>query len=479
MKKPIIYLNHIRNQKEDVSALYFAKTEEISKRIHHHDWIKWSTEHKRFVVPTAQNTLGLLVDIFEDIAEINTQFYEANLVGNTEEVCIGDATYFNGILEKAKKCGSVTLTPLKNEFGRFLVVKYTYSKSIYQILVNCYHCTWNKEIRNFVIEPKVNALMGFINYVAPRLTVKMHNELNIRDCRILQLLYEQAYKKDHFYKSGSLDFLKYMQLKAYSESTISTYYYFVLRFINSYKRNTLEQIKLFNSEKINHYHQLMLGEKEYSTSSINQSVSAIKLFYNDFFKQNMQIDQIIRPKRGKTLPKVWSKEEVEKILISISNIKHKTLLALVYGSGMRIGEALKLKLADIDSKRMRIRVLGAKGKKDRYTLLAISQLTLLRDYYKEYKPNNYLFGGQLGGQYSATSAGNTLKAAIKRSHVPKRGGLHSLRHSFATHLLESGTDLRYIQELLGHESSKTTEIYTHVSNKYLSQIKSPLDDLII
>lgn len=479
MKKPIIYLNHIRNKKEDLSALYFIKTEAISKRIVAHDWIKWSTEHNKFVVPTTQNTVGLLVDIFEDIAEINTQFYEARLAGNTEEVCIGDHTYFNGVLEKAQKCGSVTLAPLKNEYGRFLVVKFTYTKAINQILLKCYHCTWNKELRNFVIEPKVNALLGFIGAVADKLTVRLHNELNIVDSRVLQLLYEQAYKKDLFFKSCSLDFLKYLQLKAYSENTISTYYYFVLRFINSYKQNTLEQIKLFTSDKINDYHQLMLGEKEYSTSSINQSISAIKLFYNAFLKQNIEVDQIVRPKSGKVLPKVWSKEEIERILNSISNLKHKALLALIYGSGMRIGEALKLKLNDIDSKRMRISVLGAKGKKDRYTLLAVSQLALLRDYYKEYKPDNYLFGGQFGGQYSATSAGNTLKAAIKRSSVPKRGGLHSLRHSFATHLLESGTDLRYIQELLGHESSKTTEIYTHVSNKYLSSIKSPLDDLSI
>ena len=152
---------------------------------------------------------------------------------------------------------------------------------------------------------------------------------------------------------------------------------------------------------------------------------------------------------------------------------------ILYGSGLRIGEVLKLKITDIDSKRMQIRILGGKSKKDRYSILAQSQLNILREYYKQYRPQSYLFEGQFGGQYSATSAGNILKKAIVRSGVPKRGGLHSLRHSFATHLLESGTDLRYIQELLGHSSSKTTEIYTHVSNKYLQQIKSPLDDLSV
>ena len=223
----------------------------------------------------------------------------------------------------------------------------------------------------------------------------------------------------------------------------------------------------------------MLAEKSYSHQTINQSVNAIKLYYKGYLKREVLLEQIIRPKTAKTLPKVWSKEEVARILSCIDNTKHKSLLALLYGSGLRIGEVLKLRIEDIDSKRMRIRVLGAKGKKDRYSIIGQPVLKLLREYYKSYKPIGLLFSGQFGGQYSSTSAGKILKNAIKTSGVPKRGGLHSLRHSFATHLLEAGTDLRYIQELLGHSSSTTTEIYTHVSNKYLQQIKSPIDDIFV
>ncbi len=237
---------------------------------------------------------------------------------------------------------------------------------------------------------------------------------------------------------------------------------------------------MFSASVINEYHQLMLGEKAYSFQTVNQSVNAIKLYYQGYLKREFELQDVIRPKTGRQLPKVWNKEEMRKILkTSDCNLKHKTLLSIIYGSGLRIGEALNLKLNDIDSKRMQIRVLGGKGNKDRYTILGKSFLVLLRDYYKEFKPKEYLFEGQFGGKYSATSAGNVLSKAIEKSGVPKRGGLHSLRHSFTTHLLESGTDLRYIQELLGHNSSKTTEMYTHLSNKYLQQIKSPLDDINI
>ena len=210
-----------------------------------------------------------------------------------------------------------------------------------------------------------------------------------------------------------------------------------------------------------------------------QVVNAIKLYYKGYLKRELQLEHIIRPKTAKTLPKVWSKTEMAQLLNSIDNLKHKTLLSLLYGSGLRIGEVLKLRIEDVDSKRMRLRILGAKGKKDRYSIIGPKVLTLLREYYKAYQPKKLLFAGQFGGQYSPTSAGKILLKAIEISGVPKRGGLHSLRHSFATHLLEAGTDLRYIQELLGHSSSTTTEIYTHVSNKHLSQIKSPLDDLFV
>jgi integrase/recombinase XerD len=171
--------------------------------------------------------------------------------------------------------------------------------------------------------------------------------------------------------------------------------------------------------------------------------------------------------------------EITAILKGTSNLKHRAILTLIYSSGLRIGELVNLKVKDIDSERRQIRIEQSKGKKDRYTLLSPKTLELLRAYFKEYKPKEYLFEGQEGGQYSARSIQGFFKEICKRVDIRKKVSIHTLRHSFATHLLENGTDLRYIQALLGHESSKTTEIYTHVTTKGFDQIKSPLDNLDI
>jgi len=191
----------------------------------------------------------------------------------------------------------------------------------------------------------------------------------------------------------------------------------------------------------------------------------------------MEIDKIHRPRREKVLPNVLSKEEVKLILNAHSNIKHKVMLSLIYSCGLRRSELLNLKPNDIDSKRYIVIIRQSKGKKDRITPLSGKILEMLRVYYIAYKPKIWLFEGHGDRQYSEQSLQSVLKQALAKTKIQKPVSLHWLRHSYATHLLESGTDLRYIQELLGHNSSKTTEIYTHVSTKNLQQIKSPFDDL--
>ena len=188
---------------------------------------------------------------------------------------------------------------------------------------------------------------------------------------------------------------------------------------------------------------------------------------------------IDRPKKEKTLPVVLSEEEILLILRSVSNLKHKAILMVIYSAGLRISECINLKIKDIDSNRMQIRVEQSKGKKDRYTLLSTKTLLILRDYFKEYRPKEFLFEGQDGGCYSTRSIQNIFRDAVEKAKINKKVTVHSLRHSFATHLLENGTNLRYIQSLLGHSNSKTTEIYTHVTTKGFEQLKSPLDNLDI
>lgn len=187
---------------------------------------------------------------------------------------------------------------------------------------------------------------------------------------------------------------------------------------------------------------------------------------------------IDRPNKEKTLPSVLSTQEVIDILKQTENIKHKAILMTIYSAGLRISESINLKFKDIDSDRMQIRVEQGKGKVDRYSLLSVRTLMILREYYKQYRPTVWLFEGvKKGEQYSTRSIQQVFQDAVHKAGITKDVSVHTLRHSFATHLLENGTDLRYIQSLLGHANSKTTEIYTHITTKGFDQIKSPMDTL--
>jgi site-specific recombinase XerD len=218
-------------------------------------------------------------------------------------------------------------------------------------------------------------------------------------------------------------------------------------------------------------------EKQSATSTLNQAINALKFYYGTMLKKKF-LYEIKRPRKDKKLPVVLSKEEVAKILSSVDNIKHKAILMLIYSAGLRVGEVVKLKIEDIDSKRMLIHIKGSKGRKDRYTMLSETALDILRRYWREYKPEKWLFEGARAGRYLSTrTVEKILEHACEKANIRKDVSVHTLRHSFATHLLEGGTDLRYIQELLGHKDSKTTEIYTHVSTKSIGKIKSPLDSL--
>lgn len=478
-KRPIIYLNHVKSKTEDISVLYFKSNTAIENRIANNDWIIWNVAYSAYAVKNYRNTVGILCDLFDDIAELNTHYYEAKIKGKTGSVNIGTTNYYRKALKPVEKIGQIILVPIKKQKYKYLLIKYTYNKSIYNLLNKTDDVWWSKEFRCFTLRPNKKIIYTFIKAVSGKLQVRIHNELTITDIYINRLLFEQHYEKAYPFKSCPIEYLKYMYLKNYSRNTIGTYYNLLLKYINSYKNSTIEQINEFNADRINEYHNHLIEEKPLTSVTINQSVNAIKLYYHKVLKNELVLDEIVRPKREKTLPKVWNNEQIELLIKSVSNIKQKALLSIIYGGGLRVGEVLNLRVTDINSKLMQIRIEQGKGKKDRYTLLSNNTLDLLRKYFKEYKPQNYLFEGQFGGKYSSSSVSNVLNNAIKKAGIPKRGGLHVLRHSFATHLLESGTDIRYIQELLGHYSSKTTEIYTHVSNKYLQNIKSPMDDLHI
>ena len=270
-------------------------------------------------------------------------------------------------------------------------------------------------------------------------------------------------------------FKNYMNYRRYSQNTIKTYSDALEVFFRFFQNKSIEDL---TKEDLIQFNTEYILKKNLSASYQNQVINAIKLFYRNRFNRSMEVDYIQRPRREKRLPNVLSKDEVKSILESPTNLKHRAMLSLIYACGLRRSELLNLTLKDILSDRNLLFIRQSKGKKDRVVPISSKLIEMLRDYYKAYKPKNWLFEGQQSGEkYSERSIQLVLNHAVTKAKINKPISLHWLRHSYATHLLESGTDLRYIQELLGHSSSRTTEIYTHVSTRNIQQIRSPFDDL--
>ena len=267
-------------------------------------------------------------------------------------------------------------------------------------------------------------------------------------------------------------FKEILQLKRYSKQTIDSYLS-NLKLAQVFFEN--KSFVSINEKDWFNYVFHLVNTKYIAASTQRQIVGSINLFYKEMYGKSLNLDQLNVSQRENKLPPVLSANEVKAILTHTSNLKHKALLSLLYGSGLRIGELLELRLSDIDSERMTVSVNQGKGKKDRLTILSHNVLKVLRKYFVEYKPKDYLFEGQNGGKYSASSSRNVLKQSMKRAKITKPATLHTLRHSFATHLLENGVGIAHIQKLLGHHNIKTTLIYTHIANDSLMTIKSPLD----
>lgn len=269
-------------------------------------------------------------------------------------------------------------------------------------------------------------------------------------------------------------YLETMQLKGYSENTIRSYRNEFAQLLYILKHYSVRDC---NEERIRSYFLYCKNELKISENGMHARINAIKFYFEKVLHRDKFFIEIPRPKKHKQLPKVIHNQDVKKLFVATINLKHNTMLKLVYGMGLRVSEIVNLKISDIDSMQMQVLLERAKGKKDRYVNLPQSILEQLRQYFIEYKPKEYLFEGQYGGQYSIRSAQQVFKNALEKSGINKNLGIHSLRHSFATHLLENGTDIRFIQEILGHNDIKTTLLYTSVSDKSLRKIKSPLDDI--
>lgn len=476
-KKPIIFLNRIKQEGRDCLKLYYWNNEMITKRIKQNDWIKYSIEFGAYYTREQERTIGILKDLFDDIAEVDItkldweQQVKTRIVANN----IGRSFRDQTALMREPKENTITLFPFEDAGIKVICFKHYFNKEQLSQISHkkVFSYNTNEKVWQFLAN-RFN-LNNAIDFLMPHFIIKLNADLKVSDLNIKRKLLEQSYKKGIHYKTCPIEFLNYMQLHNYSESTITTYHNMVLRFLNAFKGNSLMQINDFEVAEIDSYHEVWMQKSAPSSSLINQSINAIKLYYRVISNKDINLNDVHRPMRNKNLPTIYSREEVKRIIDHIQNPKHKAIIFLIYSAGLRVSELTNILVDDILVDRKMVFVRRSKGRKDRYTTLAESALSMIADYMIKYKPEKFLFEGQYGGKYSSTSIRNILKAAKKRADVKTPGSVHTLRHSFATHLLENGTDLRYIQELLGHNSSKTTEIYTHVSTLNISKITSPGD----
>ena len=269
-------------------------------------------------------------------------------------------------------------------------------------------------------------------------------------------------------------YLDLLRLRNYSENTIKNYRNWFLVFLNKFPERKPSEI---SKNEILEFMLEFRNKQNWSATSQNQLINSIKFFYEHVLKRAKEMYDLPRAKKPDQLPTVYSQEEILAIINATDNLKHKAILSFAYAGGLRISELVNMKIADIDSKRMVINVRQGKGKKDRIVMLSEKLRLLLREYYTMYQPKVWLFEGAQGNEYSMRSISQVFQNCKKKAGINKKGGIHSLRHSFATHLYESGTDLLSIKELLGHNSLRTTMGYTHVSKKHIGNIQSPFDKL--
>lgn len=260
-----------------------------------------------------------------------------------------------------------------------------------------------------------------------------------------------------------------LKLKNYSPKTIKAYLFYIKEYLSFAKQKNIKDkhvaIEMLLLEKYN---------RGQSSQTVNLNLNAIKFFYNHVLQAKEKI-AFTCAKRNKKLPVVLSKKEIEKILLSIDNQKHKIMISLGYAAGLRVSEIVDLKVKDIDHSELLLHIKNAKGKKDRISVLPKRLKKNIENLVAGKKGNDFVFESNRGGKLTTTSVQKVFHRALQKTGIKKEATFHSLRHSFATHLLENGTDVRYVQELLGHANIRTTQIYTKVTNPAIKNIKSPLD----
>jgi len=344
-----------------------------------------------------------------------------------------------------------------------LLIKFEYDETLISLVRTVNGTSWSKSLKAW-----------YLISTAENLSMILKLFKNVTKVDVSKISKKTPFKRDLTDEQKKLlnQFYLFLKGKRYSQSTIQTYTFFIADFINFHTKIPLKEL---SNRAVELFIETVFMERNYSVSSQRQFISALKIFTVFYPQTKIHNLSLERPKKSRILPSVLSQEEVLRIIQYTQNIKHRAILTLLYSCGLRIGELINLKLIDFHIDRKQLIVKKGKGRKDRYVSLADSFLPLLSNYYHSYKPTIYFVEGQNGGKYSAESIRSFLRKSCKKAGIRKPVTPHTLRHSYATHLLENGVDLRYIQTLLGHSKPETTMIYTHVQRKDLMEIQNPLD----
>jgi site-specific recombinase XerD len=348
-----------------------------------------------------------------------------------------------------------------------LLIKFDYDETLISLVRSVNGTSWSKSLKAWYL----------IN-TAENLAIILKLFEGITKIDLSGISKKVGFKRDLTPEQKKIlnNFYLFLKGKRYSQSTIQTYTFFVADFINFHTKTPLEEL---TNRDVELFIETVFIERNYSVSSQRQFISALKIF--TVFCPQTKINNLSleRPKKSRLLPNVLSQEEVLRIIQLTKNLKHRAIIVLLYSSGLRIGEVTDLLLKNIDILRKQIKVEGGKGRKDRFVVLATSYLPLLHNYLTTFKPALYFIEGPTGKKYSESSIRKFLFKSVQKAGILKKVTPHTLRHSYATHLLENGVGLRHIQELLGHAKPETTMIYTHVAKKDLLDIQSPLDTILL
>ncbi|WP_235318299.1 tyrosine-type recombinase/integrase [Polaribacter sp. Hel1_85] len=362
-----------------------------------------------------------------------------------------------------EKLPTIYLEYKKHRKNEQLIVRFTYNKKLIALVRSVKDTYWSQTLSAWYLKKtkeNLQTILSLFNGITDVDSSKISNKVLFKR----NLTEDQKILLNNFYL--------FLKGKRYSPSTIQTYTFFVADFVNFHTKTPLEEL---TNRSVELFIEKVFIERNYSISSQRQFISALKIFII-FYPQTKINDLVLeRPKKSRKLPNVISQEEVLNIIGCTQNLKHRAIIALIYSCGLRISELINLELIDFHIERKQLIVKNGKGRKDRYVSLADSFLPLLSNYYYSYKPSTYFVEGQKGGKYSSESVRQFLRKSCKKAQIKKIVTPHTLRHSYATHLLENGVDIRYIQSLLGHAKPETTMIYTHVKRKDLMEIQNPLD----